>query len=478
MASVDMEGMYYRGEMIWFSYHDVTGDRVQESSGYRRGQEKIARKCLDKIKSRIEAEKSHSAPEDSGSLTFRRYAEKWLAKRTNSTKDDDESRMRLHVYPVLGNMALTEIRPRHIRDLVERLREMKVKVGDKEEKKHAPRSLHNIYGTLHQLMHDAQVDELIDTNPCVLKKGDLPKKVDKDPTWRKSATFAREEIEKIISDERIPEDRRVVYALIFLGAMRFGESAALRWRHYDATLKPLGKFDIEASYNVKTKEEKATKTDNPRTMPVHPTLAKILAEWKLGGWERMFGHPPKVDDLIVPSRNGVNRSVNHALKKFHQDLTKIGLRTRRQHDARRAFISLAQADGARKDVLKWVTHGPGREVMDLYTTLPWETLCEAVSCLKIRRLEGQVIALPVAAAQGGGLSLVEEQPEPVTPAVTVIRPKDKSARNHDGIGRSREAGWTGLEPAASGVTGRRYNRLNYHPRILFSLLRPGGRSRV
>jgi copper chaperone CopZ len=25
------------------------------------------------------------------------------------------------------------------------------------------------------------------------------------------------------------------------------------------------------------------------------------------------------------------------------------------------------------------------------------------------------------------------------------------------------AGWTGLEPATSGVTGRRYNQLNYHP---------------
>src|SRR4030067_9436 len=25
------------------------------------------------------------------------------------------------------------------------------------------------------------------------------------------------------------------------------------------------------------------------------------------------------------------------------------------------------------------------------------------------------------------------------------------------------AGWTRLEPAASGVTGRRYNQLNYHP---------------
>lgn len=28
------------------------------------------------------------------------------------------------------------------------------------------------------------------------------------------------------------------------------------------------------------------------------------------------------------------------------------------------------------------------------------------------------------------------------------------------------SGWTGLEPAPFGVTGRRYNRLNYHPRKL------------
>ena len=27
------------------------------------------------------------------------------------------------------------------------------------------------------------------------------------------------------------------------------------------------------------------------------------------------------------------------------------------------------------------------------------------------------------------------------------------------------AGWTGLEPAASCVTGRRYNQLNYHPAL-------------
>jgi len=36
-------------------------------------------------------------------------------------------------------------------------------------------------------------------------------------------------------------------------------------------------------------------------------------------------------------------------------------------------------------------------------------------------------------------------------------------QNPSGFLLRGSAGWTGLEPAASGVTGRRYNQLNYHP---------------
>jgi integrase len=67
---------------------------------------------------------------------------------------------------------------------------------------------------------------------------------------------------------------------------------------------------------------------------------------------------PEPDDLIIPSRLGRNRNVNHMLRRFHQDLARLGLRKRRQHDLRRTFISLCLADGARKDVLRWITHGP------------------------------------------------------------------------------------------------------------------------
>jgi integrase len=87
-----------------------------------------------------------------------------------------------------------------------------------------------------------------------------------------------------------------MYAVMFLGAMRFGEAAALTWRDYDAKASPLGKLVVEKSYSSKTHDVKATKTDNPREMPVHPTLARILAEWKLEGFGAFMGRAPKPDD--------------------------------------------------------------------------------------------------------------------------------------------------------------------------------------
>jgi integrase len=250
------------------------------------------------------------------------------------------------------------------------------------------------------MFRDAVVDELIGANPCVLKRHDLPKAIDRDPSWRAGAVFTRAELEQLITDERIPEDRRVMYALMGLAGLRFGEAAALHWRNYDATLEPLGRLIVAASYNTNQRCEKTTKTEQPRLVPVHPTLAKVLAAWKLGGWEFLRARKAKVDDLIIPSRRGLNRSHGHMLKKFHADLRRLGLRERRQHDLRRTFISLARADGARKDILETVTHGTRGDIIDTYTTLPWQSVCEEVSKMNVTLVEAKVIALPRLAVGG------------------------------------------------------------------------------
>jgi hypothetical protein len=168
---------------------------------------------------------------------------------------------------------------------------------------------------------------------------------------------------------------------------------AQRWRHYDPTQEPLGRLSVIASWNSRKDEETSTKTERPRAVPVHPTLAKLLADWKLSGRRQLFGRAPKADDLILPNRDGEHRNPRRSIVRFHYDLEKLGLRKRRQHDCRRTFISLAQADGARKDILRWVTHGPTGDIMDIYTTLPWDALCAEVSKLRVEIREGRVLEL-------------------------------------------------------------------------------------
>jgi hypothetical protein len=51
-----------------------------------------------------------------------------------------------------------------------------------------------------------------------VRKGVLPKKVDKDPDWRAIAIYDRSEIQLLIFDTRVLQDRRVVYALKALAA--------------------------------------------------------------------------------------------------------------------------------------------------------------------------------------------------------------------------------------------------------------------
>src|SRR5579883_94410 len=363
--------VYKRGKKLYLGYFDAAGKLQQVPSGLEVGDEKEARKVLEKIEARVRAGAELGEAEQ-GPVTVRRYMARWTDERRSqgiACADDDATRIRLHALKFIGDLKMEEVRPRHIRDLVRHLR---------ANSKLAPRSVRHVYGALHVMFRNAVVDELIDVNPCVLKRTDLPKIMDKDPTWRAGAVFTRGELEQILSDDRLPPDRRVLYALLGLAGLRFGEAAALRWRAYDATLEPLGRLLIASSWHTRKREEKSTKTEQPRQVPVHPTLAKVLAEWKLGGWQVLMKRSAGPDDLIIPSRTGVHRSRHHSLEKFGEDLDRLGLRRRRQHDLRRTFISLARADGARKDILETVTHGERGDIMDSYTTLPWPAVCEEV----------------------------------------------------------------------------------------------------
>jgi hypothetical protein len=148
-----------------------------------------------------------------------------------------------------------------------------------------------------------------------------------------------------------------------------------------------------------------------------------------------MGRKPTDDDLIVPFAEpgeffGQHIDNQMMLRRFHGDLETLGMRPRRQHDARRTFISLCLGDGARWDILRWITHArPKSTSIDDYTTLIWNPLCEEIAKLRvsIRRSQAPAVASPNSAETLSAESLR------VTPKVTPLSDDSEFLAGHAAI---------------------------------------------
>jgi hypothetical protein len=141
--------------------------------------------------------------------TVEEYGKRWILQRMALRIDDssnDESRLRCHVYRRIGALPLAEVRARHIADLMRTIRLC--------QSRRAPRTVRNIYSVLRALFRDAEIDGLIERSPCILTRYQTGEAVDADPDWRDTAIFTRGELETLISDERVPIDRRVLTIML------------------------------------------------------------------------------------------------------------------------------------------------------------------------------------------------------------------------------------------------------------------------
>jgi integrase len=352
-------------------------------------------------------------------MTVKRWAATWIDERRKLGLDWklDRGRLEHHVLPRIGNMLVADVRTRHVIDVVTKIR---TTPSPESGKMLSSRTIYNIYSVISALFRDAKLADLIEQTPCCLTERQLGPKRDKDPEWRAGAVFSRDEASTIISSSKIPLDRRVTYAIELLAGLRPGESAALRWRHYDSSTEPLGKLLVASAYSSKRNVTKGTKTETVKHVPVHSTLAAMLGEWKLSGWAAMMGRAPEADDLIIPMPpadaaqrttrvdDEPFRTAYYSARRWREDdLPALGWRHRRHYDMRASFITLALEDGADPHVIETrVTHTKkSRSAFDGYNRgRQWELTCTEVAKLKIARVRDphdNVIAMPIAIAVGG-----------------------------------------------------------------------------
>ncbi len=391
---------------------------------------------------------------DEGPMTVARWAPLWLATRTAKGVDITpyESYLRVHILPVIGHLRLDAVTSDHIEEVM----------ASVAAKGLAPKSRINIYFTMRPMFRKAVGKGLIEVNPCKLDEDDLPAKIDADPEWREKAIFAREEVKQILTSSLVPLDRQVYYAVSFLAGPRFGEVSALLVRQYLADMEPLGRLNVVRSYSSKKKRLKPTKSKKPRKVPVHPSLEPILRAWLAHGFAAYMGRAPRPDDPLIPARwwkgrrcpafgapeNFRHRPYTTMYKRFQKDLERLGLRGRRQHDDRRTFITLCREDGADKDLLHIVTHGPEGDIMDIYTETDvlWPALCAEVAKLKMDLPVPPeplvLVAKPAELLEGGLPSGSHAEILPQIPLVTSWAQQGSKTITPPGEGASSDSSWS------------------------------------
>lgn len=387
--------------LFWIEYV-AHGRRYQVSSGTadKRAAERREREILRSIELGTWA-----PPESAGQSreTVSSYADRWLERRRKAgvrTAEDEAARLRTYVLPALvevgeqhaalGSVALVDLRRPQVAAW---LLELQTLTSATTGRRLAPRTVRHVYDVLRTMMLDAVQDGLISATPCTLRerKGELPKKRDADPRWRAGAVYTRSELEALIGSRELPIDRRVYYALLGVAGLRSSEAAGLRWRDYDDRAVPLGRLTVAMQIGA-DREERETKTEQPRLVPVHPVLAALLTTWRGDGWPAFYLRHPRPDDLIVPSRAGaeVARAGSKARERLLADLRTLGLRDtgRARHALRATLVTLGTEDGALRDVLDLLVWAKPSEVRAGYQRFGWPALCAEVSRLRLELRPG------------------------------------------------------------------------------------------
>jgi integrase len=399
---------YWRGQTVWIRYKDASGEWVNETTEYRQHEVEANPEPLKQYVKSLLGSVSHQRVQiESGAKplnTVRAYVKRWLEDRSDrgisAAKYEEPGRlaraMEIEVdHGVkLGDLEMHAVRPKHAQEVVRYLRALK------GEDKLSPRTIIHTYRTLRNVFESAVVDEVVVGNPIKVKKGELPKKVDADLEWRAQATYTVREVERLISDSLIPVERRVQYALKALAGLRHQEVAALCWRHIDHTAEPLARINVVQAYDSRECVVKSTKDGESREVPLHPTLAKILAAWKLEHWERIYGRKPKDDDYVVPTRNFTCVNVADAGRAMPDDLLALGLRVkagkkrkRGGHDLRSWFETRCIEDGGDSKLIDRLLHAADKSVAGGYQRFSWATLCRELAKLKVGILDGKVLPL-------------------------------------------------------------------------------------
>ena len=363
--------------------------------------------------------------------TVSEYVTRWLKSRTRA-RTDNKSHLETHVLPLIGRVAMTAVTSEHGDKIVAAL-DAKIAAKTMSDK-----TARNVWGTARRLFREAAHAKPSTGLRCLEANPFRDVAAPERSRVKRALQFLYpSEFLAFVSCDDVPRKwKRNAAIAVYLG-LRDGEQRSLRWTNVDLAH---GIVHVQEVWDKETKAGRdGTKTGAARAVPIPEPLRPLLA-----AMHKAAGGKGLVCSAIY-SQRAMARGLRTWLKKADVDRPQLHDRTDvnlpiRWHDLRGTCATWLAVQGRNATEIRDVLGHTQTSMTDRYMRNAQAVRGGAF---------GEVFpALPETL---WGLGLVSDRSE----SKSSNRPKKKPFM----------AGWTGLEPAASGVTGRRYNQLNYHPEL-------------
>jgi len=359
----------------WIASVTVKGKRVRKRAGRNKAE---AIRVLRELRASLGAPSRPTLKEYAPAVFERK------ARHGNRNVHREEQQLVLHVLPLVGDKELPDIARGDVLRIIETM------MGNGL----SGSTVGNVIGVLRTILQDAGFHDLLEQNVAAqIPRYLMPKA---NPSGLRD--YSPNEVRTLLTDERIPLERRVLYAVQFFLGLRIGEACARRFRDMTPQEGELDAMVVRDQWDGQPL--KAARGDDValRMVPIHPQLKALLAQWKLSGFEATYGRNPTDDDLLVPNPTGDSFACftsSSITKHFKRDCIRLGVEPLGSHSLRKAFISMLVSAGVSYPLVDAMTHNSKteRRIVARYATVAWDAKCEAVLKLDMDLSEGRVVQL-------------------------------------------------------------------------------------
>jgi integrase len=305
--------------------------------------------------------------------TVAQFLERWLEDsvkpRTRPrTYETYSQKVRVHVVPEIGGVALVSLTPQHLQKLY----------AKKLESGLAPATVNLIHVVLHRSLKQAKRWGLVGRN--VAEDVDAPPRARLDGTDR---AFTATQVAQLLTAMR-GHKHEPLWRILLATGMRFGEAAALRWEDVDLDQRTI------AIRRTLTRVDGGLQFSPPKTargrriIPLPAAAVETLRAHKEHQQLSRQHEPARWQDLDLVFPNSIGKPLREAavLAAFHQVLQRAALPRRRLHDLRHTYATRLFAKNAHlRAVQELMGHSRSDMTLDIYTSSVSDVLRDAADSL-------------------------------------------------------------------------------------------------